>query len=54
MSEKKSVVLIIFGLCLFIAGGDLAFTFYNFGTGIVQMTIWSDVIFFGLISRGQR
>ncbi len=50
MKLSKSIALITVGSILFIFGGYLAFSFFNFEIGIMTITIWRDVIIFSIIS----
>ena len=50
MSKLSCSIQIIIGSILLLFGGYLAFTFFNFNTGIIRMTVWRDVVIFALIA----
>ena len=50
MNKRIGVLFILTGAVIFIGSAYLAFTFCDFEMGVTSMTIWRDVIIFGIIS----
>jgi hypothetical protein len=47
---NKGIPPTVVGTVLFLVGGYLAYSFYNYETGIVTTTLWREVITFSVIS----
>jgi len=50
MKLRNGIPHITVGAVLSVVGGYLAYSFYNFNTGLISTTIWRDVIIFSVIS----
>jgi hypothetical protein len=50
MKQKNGIPHLIVGSVLFIVGGYLAYSFYDYDSGIMEATPWDSVIIFSVIS----
>ena len=50
VKKNSSIPPIVVGAVLFLVGGYLAYSFYDYNVGIVTTTLWREVIIFSMIS----
>ena len=50
MNPKNGFPHIVIGTVLFIIGGFLAYSFYDYDMGLITATFWDSVIIFSVIS----
>lgn len=50
MKKGNGIPHVIVGAVLFLVGGYLAYSFYDYDIGIITTTLWRDVIIFSVIS----